>query len=135
MRFILLLGLCMVAACGGTVSTIDGGNTDASSDATKSDGGNTDSGSSACDGGCSAGLVCCNNACVNTNNDPHNCGSCGNPCNTASQMCQGGTCGASQCNPACTSGYICCEIDGPGPSGPPQCEQGDTCPVGCPLCN
>ena len=128
------LGLCAaLAACGGTISSVDGGGTDASSDAAKSDGGGGPDTGNTCS--CAMGLVCCNGACVNTNNDPHNCGSCGNPCNTSSQMCLGGSCTASQCNPTCTSGSICCEIDGPGPSGPPQCEQGDSCPVGCPLCN
>ena len=132
---IFSLGLCVaLASCGGTISTIDGGDTDSGSDGTtKTDGGGGPDTGNTCT--CAAGLACCNGACVNTNNDPHNCGGCGGTCNTASQMCLGGSCTASQCQPACTSGSICCEIDGPGPSGPPQCEQGNTCPVGCPLCN
>jgi hypothetical protein len=49
-------------------------------------------------------------------------------------MCLGSVCVAPTCAPACGSGMQCCQIDGPGPSGPPQCVDGGTCPVGCPLC-
>jgi hypothetical protein len=41
---------------------------------------------------------------------------------------------APLCQPACMSGSICCEMDGPGPTVS-QCQVGDSCPVGCPLCN
>jgi len=133
-RTFLALCTCLFA-CGGTISGDDGG-ADAAKDATKTDSSpGFDSGGGPCTNSvCATGLVCCNGACVNTNNDPHNCSGCGLAC-TSQQMCLGGSCAASQCQPACTSGQTCCEIDGPGPSGPPTCEQGDGCPVGCPLCN
>ncbi len=39
---------------------------------------------------CTPPLVDCNRTCVNTDNDPNNCGSCNHHC--ASGICQGGTC-------------------------------------------
>jgi hypothetical protein len=96
------------------------------------------------------GLTCCAGACVNTGNDPHNCGGCGTTCSGATPYCSGsctappceqdaaacsgtGTCCGTGC---CTAGQICCQL-----------EQGvwitqcytptsgqDTCPVGCPAC-
>ena len=118
-----LIVLCMLlAACGGTTTSIDG--SDAQSDATAFD-------AASCT---SSGLAPCGGVCVNTGNDPLNCGGCGTKCTGASPMCLGGACQAPTCAPACNTGEHCCQIDGPGPSGPPQCETGDTCPVGCPLC-
>ena len=130
-----LLALCMVLACGGsTVGGLDGGG-DSGTDAAK-DGTSSESGSGPCGGDtCTTGLVCCGDTCVNTNNDPHNCGACGLACTGGTSMCSGSTCAAPTCQPTCSSGQRCCEIDGPGPSGAPQCVDGDTCPVGCPLCN
>jgi len=120
-----LLALCMcLAACGGTTTTIDGGS-DATTDGTIG----FDAAS------CTQnGLVQCGAACVNIKNDPTNCGACGVACSGGSSMCLNGTCAAPTCAPACGGGQQCCEIFGPGPSGPPQCEDGGTCPVGCPLC-
>jgi hypothetical protein len=131
------------AACGGTTTTdLDGGaGTDGASDAASSDGSGHSDGSQSDGGGgpcsanaCAMGLHCCADSCVNELNDPLNCGACGNHCTGSTSMCLGGQCVAPTCAPACTSGHVCCQIDGPGPSGPPQCIQGDTCPVGCPLC-
>ena len=83
---------------------------------------------------CGAGLNCCGGYCVNFQNDPNNCGHCGGLCTGATPMCAGGTCAASTCAPPCGSGSVCCDVRGPGPSRPPMCYVGTTCPVGCPLC-
>ena len=95
-----------------------------------------DSGGGPCDpsGGCSAVLKCCAGSCVYEQNDPLNCGGCGIVCSGETSMCLGGTCTKPTCSPACGTGQSCCQIDGPGPSGPPRCIDGPTCPIGCPLC-
>ena len=67
---------------------------------------------------CSTGTKCCNGACVNTNTDVNNCGTCGTKCPTG-KVCTGGVCqcpsgtqaigtcccaaGQGCCNGACTS--------------------------------
>jgi hypothetical protein len=99
-----------------------------------------------CAQACGAGLTCCDGQCVNTQNDPHNCGMCGNPCSAPKLLCDGtcvqpactdptcsGTCCGDSC---CTMGKICCEVQQGGPSGPPACFDpvDGTCPVGCPTC-
>lgn len=50
--------------------------------------------------GCPSGSVDCGNGCVNTNNDPENCGSCGRAC-APSEQCHGGVCGAP-CSDECS---------------------------------
>ena len=133
-----ILGLVLVA-CGGTPTPpIDGGGNDGtvSDSGGGVDGAGSDSGGGPCDAGaCGFGLTCCGNKCVNQNNDPQNCGMCGNKCTGGKPMCQGGQCAASACMPMCTASQVCCIVDGPGPTQPPKCYDGDTCPVGCPLCN
>lgn len=130
-----------LGACGGDVFYLDGG-VDSGTDATKSDAAtdaatdaSTDTGKPACDGGCGFGFHCCDDSCVNENNDPLNCGGCGTKCTGSTSMCLVAICGPPTCQPTCQSGEQCCEIQGPGPSGPPQCVQGTTCPLGCPACN
>jgi hypothetical protein len=49
-------------------------------------------------------------------------------------MCNGGQCAPPSCAPQCAPNETCCYVDGPGPSRPPQCVQGVTCPAGCPAC-
>jgi hypothetical protein len=62
-------------------------------------------------GECPSPYVCCDNACVNTREDPYNCGSCGNTCAPYGDTCIGSICA---CNGAmaCTPPYICCGTDG-----------------------
>ncbi|MGA7122798.1 MAG: hypothetical protein WBY94_22045 [Polyangiaceae bacterium] len=60
---------------------------------------NTCTGLSVCSGTtctCQAGTVSCSGTCVNTSNDPHNCGSCGHACPGASR---GETCANGVCQP------------------------------------
>jgi hypothetical protein len=131
-----LVTLVVGVACGGATTTgIDSGSDGSTGNDSSSDAPLYDTGGGPCDGGaCTFGLKCCNNACVNENNDPLNCGGCGTHCTGSASMCLGGACQVPTCQPACASGQVCCDIPGPGPSQPPKCEQGPTCPVGCPLC-
>lgn len=113
-------------------------------------GGSGGSGGS-CSAGCGASRECCNGTCVNTNNDPQNCGACGVKCTGATSFCSG-TCTAPECDQdagacgpgttccgtsCCGAGEDCCLVEGPVSGGPPQCHPKDagTCPQGCaPLC-
>jgi hypothetical protein len=99
---------------------------------------------------CPLGRVCCDGNCVNTANDPFNCGRCGVRCEGGRPYCQGscqpppceagtacssGTCCGSQC---CTPGQLCCDVQGPI-GGATSCHtptaEAPTCPQGCaPLC-
>jgi hypothetical protein len=101
--------------------------------------------------GCQLGLTCCAGTCVNTANDPYNCGACGNTCAAYPPFCSG-VCEPAPCfNGAppppggfccgqqfCTLGQLCCDVQGPGPSTGPVCFTPTamqwTCPVGCPSC-
>ena len=95
-----------------------------------------DSGGGPCGAGGTCGplLQCCSASCVNEQNDPLNCGGCGVTCSGETSMCLGGHCVKPTCEPTCGAGQSCCQVDGPGPSGPPRCVDGPTCPVGCPAC-
>jgi hypothetical protein len=97
---------------------------------------------------CTVGRTCCVNACVNLQNDPFNCGKCGNVCEPATPFCDGGTCGRPPCEPnvicigtatccgnmCCGVGQLCCEEQGPVSRAPvcftPTADQ-KTCPQGC----
>jgi hypothetical protein len=96
--------------------------------------------------------MCCGGSCLNLQNDPFNCGKCGNVCPATMPFCGGGMCQAPACGPAidcnptticcgnncCGKGQLCCDEQGPVTTGPvcytPTADQ-PTCPQGCaPLC-
>jgi len=136
-------------ATGGT-----GGATGGSGGATGGSGG---SGGGDAGAGCGCGTFaqyrsCCGGQCVNTQNDPFNCGGCGTKCPTDKPLCEGGTCkqppcsnmsctaAAGQCcgGSCCPTGQICCSVEGPL-AGIISCHTPSndqpTCPQGCaPLC-
>ncbi len=167
--------LAVVGGCGGSTFTSSDGNdasTDGggSDDATVSDsgggidaggssdggdghdsgatdsGGGADSGGATCTPACAQERQCCNGTCVNTDNDPENCGTCGTTCGGATPYCDG-TCKAAPCfgggptctgttccgSMCCTAGQICCKVDGPVTTATcftPTSSQA-TCPAGC----
>lgn len=128
----LLMALLVSGGCTGGPGPADGGALDSAS----------------CTPACGMARTCCGGACVNTANDPRNCGACGAPCG-ADTYCTGGACvprpctttcpaGTICCDGACCSaGQICCDPQGPIDRGP-VCTAPDargTCPQGCaPLC-
>ena len=90
-------------------------------------------------------------ACVNTGNDPHNCGGCGVTCSGAKSYCSGScqvppceqqdaaACtGSSTCcgTGCCTGAQLCCQLDqGASVTECYTLQPGETtCPVGCPAC-
>jgi len=109
-------------------------------------------GGGVCSVACTIGRSCCGGACLNLQNDPFNCGTCGNVCPANAPFCGAGTCqpptcaGAVDCGPnttccgemCCGAGQICCDPQGPLITTPtcftPTPDQ-KTCPQGCaPLC-
>ena len=72
-------------------------------------------------GGCGAGQVTCSGACVTTNTDRLNCGSCGNAC-ASGQVCTSSSCAAS-----CLSGQTYC-------SGTATCAVLNSDPTNCGSC-
>jgi hypothetical protein len=102
-------------------------------------------------GACSGtGLVCCRGRCVNLQNDPYNCGSCGRFCGG---YCDFGSCGPVPCfftqpldagllccgNQICgSSADLCCSTQSGGAQRGPYCHTPSaaepTCPIGCPNC-
>jgi hypothetical protein len=101
---------------------------------------------------CIQGRDCCNGACVNTANDPLNCGGCNKRCEGDKPYCGNGMCMPPPCglNIICTAistccgetccgpGQLCCQEQGPVSRAPtchtPTADQ-PTCPQGCaPLC-
>jgi hypothetical protein len=55
--------------------------------------------------------TCCGNECLDTMNDPHNCGTCGMTCASGS-ICVGGHCGCPPNGLPCGSGQTCCGMLG-----------------------
>lgn len=109
-------------------------------------------GAQVCAALCTTGRMCCGGGCVNPQNDPFNCGKCGNVCPATAPFCGAGTCQQPTCgaavdcaanttccgNMCCSAGQICCDSQGPV-SGVPTCftptPDQKTCPQGCaPLC-
>jgi hypothetical protein len=101
-------------------------------------------GGNVCSPACSTGRDCCGSTCVNSNNDPKNCGACGTACSGSTPLCEGGACKAAPCsvdggcaqccgNECCASGQLCCSSEGPVSGGPPSCvtPTNGTCPQGC----
>jgi hypothetical protein len=103
---------------------------------------------------CESFFQCCGSECVNFDNDPFNCGGCGNVCGGATPYCAGGKCQTPPClTPdagtcaasaglccgvtCCGQGQLCCELDGPviGAFCYMPTPQQPTCPRGCPVCN
>jgi hypothetical protein len=138
----LAVALCTLCRCGEAPAGGDASVGNSSGSAT---------GSSHCGSGadCAMGSSCCGGRCVNTYNDPHNCGGCGVACGGAESFCQGrciptpcdqdaGSCGANACCGAqcCPAGQLCCLSTTGQPH--PECyspEDADsTCPIGCLLC-
>ncbi len=57
---------------------------------------------------CLEGEICCNATCVAADNDPDNCGACGNVC-SANMACEDGACVCGTELVECESNEICCE--------------------------
>jgi len=153
--------LAVVLGCGGglgggtgTAGSGNGGSGTAGSGGATGTGGTTGAGGSGvCAVACTTGRSCCGGGCVNLQNDPLNCGMCGNRCEGATPYCGDGTCQQPPCDPpvelcapgsiccgstCCAIGDICCEDQGPVSRGPscftPTAAE-PTCPQGCaPLC-
>lgn len=144
--------ISMLSACGGTTSgpggsgggPSTGGQGGAGGAAT---GGAGTGGSGTCNPACGTSRDCCVDHCVNLQNDPLNCGTCGHQC-TAGTYCTGGACTPPPCQAACgggttccgasccAAGELCCDPQGPLDMGP-VCTTpvNGTCPMGCaPLC-
>lgn len=144
---------------GGSTSGSGGSSSSSGASSSGSGGGSTSgsgggSGSSSGGPGCGTmcnmpGFQCCSNACVDTFNDPTNCGSCGHHCDGTTNYCNNGHCEAPPCYgvtctggsccgmSCCDQGQICCEQEGPV-GGYPSCytptAQQPTCPPGCTGC-
>ncbi len=108
----------------------------------------------ACSPVCGTARTCCGGRCVNTANDPFNCGGCGVVCGGSTPYCNGsGACRARPCSPdagACAAGTtccgdtccaateLCCDPQGPldrGPACLTAVGSPPSCPPGCaPLC-
>lgn len=101
-----------------------------------------------CQTGCGDGRNCCDEHCVNLQNDPQNCGSCGQPC-AFGEYCVQSKCMVPACEATCETGesccggeccgesQLCCDPQGPVEQGPHCSDRNEygTCPVGCaPLC-
>jgi len=153
--------LAVALGCGGglgggtgTAGSGNGGSGSAGTGGVTGTGGTTGAGGSGvCAVPCTTGRSCCGGGCVNIQNDPLNCGMCGNRCEGATPYCGDGTCQQPPCDPqvelcapgsiccgstCCPVGDICCEDQGPVSRGPscfsPTAAE-PTCPQGCaPLC-
>jgi hypothetical protein len=106
------------------------------------------SGSTGCAPACGEQRECCVDHCVNLQNDPQNCGTCGEHCPKGT-YCGAGQCVAPPCDATCgggtsccaaaccAAGQLCCDPQGPLDMGPRCLDPNEhgTCPLGCaPLC-
>src|SRR3954469_4120820 len=85
------IGLAMFALRCGGASTGGGNAMDASVDAPST------GDAAACSPSCGEGRDCCGTKCVNTANDPLNCGGCGVTCSGATPYCEG-SCKPTPCS-------------------------------------
>jgi hypothetical protein len=145
---ILVLGSGAYVACNGEErahsragnagSEMDSGSfTDAAGDVARG-GAPSESGSggggNSCSQGCPAARTCCDDGCVNTNNDPQNCGQCGVVCPAEAPFC-GFVCNGPPSPSTCTFGCqkAPCSIeagscpDGKSCCGFSCCGSGDIC--------
>src|SRR5579863_285094 len=148
--FLFVLVTLLALHCGGTTSPGVG---DASAGGAGGGGGGGAAGGGgggggACAPACAVGRTCCGTECVNTYDDPSNCGSCGVVCSGATSYCEANSCQAPPCaggttcgagtlccgSECCTSGQLCCANEGPVAREPtcftPTAQQ-PTCPPGC----
>jgi hypothetical protein len=127
-----------------------GGGSGSGSGSGSSSGGGSDAGET-CAVVCTLQQKCCGGKCVDSQDDPFNCGTCGNACTGDKSACVNGKCETPPCDntkactagqtccgeSCCTQGQLCCVIEG-GPAQLPRCitptAQQPTCPAGCPLC-
>lgn len=128
--FVAMFWLSSLSGCSWVLSLSDfdepdaGAPADASSVETAAAGDSTDSPSDVVDGepGCDSGTTGCSGTCVDTANDPGNCGSCGISCQGANAICEGGSC---KCVPTCVPANGCGADGCEGSCG--SCELGLTC--------
>jgi hypothetical protein len=164
----LLVGGLVLAGCGGN-TTVDTNPTTTTTTTTGHGGsagsGGQGTGGAGAQGGHAAGaggagqcnasncdlafFLCCGDACVNPNNDIHNCQTCGQPCSGPHPYCDQGTCGTAPCggvacvgpqfccaDACCQPNQLCCDVPASVDMGP-QCTDPTpegTCPLGCPGC-
>jgi hypothetical protein len=70
--------------------------------------------------------TCCSGRCVNTNDDPSNCGGCGNKCTGSKPFCELGNCITTPCaGQACMTSQSCCGVH--------CCDKGQLCCATDPL--
>ena len=110
--------VCASGDCDNGVCTCGGGQADCGPCETCTDGACTPT-------TCGGGQTCCGSGCIDTQNDPNNCGSCGNTCG-AGQTCCGGGCvdTATDSNNCGSCGYPCLGGD--------TCQNGLCTGGGCP---
>ncbi len=73
-----------------------------------------DDGAVVCNAKCTKPAVCCQNQCVQTDNDPAACGACGVHCSGATPYCDNGKCLPQPCTKdasACMNPLGCCGAD------------------------
>jgi len=141
-------GTTGAAGRGGTTGAAGRGGTTGTAGSGGATGTGGSGGTGVCNVLCTVGRMCCGGTCANLQNDPFNCGKCGNVCPAATPFCGGGTCGRATCEPnvvcigtatccgnsCCGVGQLCCEDQGPVSRAPtcfmPTNDQ-PTCPQGC----